>query len=290
METERLRQFKTVVDSGGVLRASELLGITAGGLSKSLKVLEQEIGYALFQQKGRGLELTAMGQKLYERLPGVLRTVDDLLKLKPSAAAAEAPVRLASSEVFTTYFLAGLAAGALRSQPLDVREGTPGRLETMVAEGVSDIGITYLPIPTAGVEFTKIGRIRMGVYGRARAFDSRDILELPFAIPIAPLEGMPTGAKGLDGWPEHLFERKVRYRVEMMESAIQLCHAGVAVAFIPEFVARLVNEGIRPDRQLVEVPLPRNFGSVQRDVFLVHRKGYEETLVIKAIAKAVRTL
>lgn len=289
METDRLRQFKTVVDSGGLLRAAELLGISAGGLSKSLKVLEQELGYSLFQQKGRGLELTSMGQKLYERLPAVLRTVDDLLKLKP-ARAGETTIRIASSEVFTTYFLASLAAGPLRDQTIDAREGTPGRLEAMVADGVSDIGLTYLPVPTAGVEFVKIGRIRMAVYGRAGAFGSSDILELPFAIPIAPLEGMPTGAKGLDGWPEHLFERKVRYRVEMMESAIQLCHAGAAVAFVPEFVARLVNAGARPELALAELPLPRDFGSVHRDVFLVHRRGYEETRVIKAIAKAVRGL
>ena len=63
METIRLRHFKAIVDTGGLMKASEVLGITGGGLSKSIKSLEEELGFKLFQQQGRGLELTEIGQE-----------------------------------------------------------------------------------------------------------------------------------------------------------------------------------------------------------------------------------
>jgi DNA-binding transcriptional LysR family regulator len=47
METQRLRHLCVVVETGGLREASRLLGISHSGLSKSLRLLEQELGVAL---------------------------------------------------------------------------------------------------------------------------------------------------------------------------------------------------------------------------------------------------
>ncbi|MCM2277121.1 MAG: LysR family transcriptional regulator [Oligoflexia bacterium] len=291
METERLKQFRAVVDAGGLLRASQLLGISGGGLSKSLKVLERELGYALFQQRGKGLELTEDGRRLYERVPTILSTVEDLARLKEAPLGeASLPLKLVSFEVFTTYFLGSMLTRVFPGRSVDVREAIPGQMESLIAEGQGDLGITYLPIPHAGVDFVKVGRVRMGVFGQKKAWRSPAIEELPFAVPIQPIHGAPSGVQGLDGWPDHLFPRKVLFRVEMMETALQIARSGGALVFVPEFVARLANKQAASGVQLDEFPLPTGFKLVFRDVFLIQRRGYEESAIVRKLARAIREL
>lgn len=290
MEIDRLKQFKVVVEAGGLLKASEVLGISGGGLSKSLKALEQELGYAVFDQRGRGLELTEMGKRLYERLPTALQTIEDLLQLKESSRTITPHLRIVSFEVFTTYFLGKVASETYKGSTIEIREAIPGQMEQFVAENHSDLGITYLPIPHQGVEFTKVGKIRMAIFGLKKFRKGHAVKELPFVIPITPIQGTPSGVRGLDGWPEHLFERRIQFRVEVMETALQLCRRGVAVAFLPEFVASLANSQALPEYRLEEINQPTDFDPIQRDVFLIRRKGAEETKIFREIAMALRKL
>ena len=56
METNRLKHFCVVVETASLTKAADLLGITHGGLHKSLRVLEGDLGFALTVGKGRGIE------------------------------------------------------------------------------------------------------------------------------------------------------------------------------------------------------------------------------------------
>ena len=67
METNRIRQFCVVAETENIRKASELLGITHGGLSKSLQVLEREYGKKLLLPQGRGIALTDEGIAFYKR-------------------------------------------------------------------------------------------------------------------------------------------------------------------------------------------------------------------------------
>ena len=55
METNRLRQFCTVVETGSFRKAADILGISHSGLFKSIKTLEEEVGFVLFLPSGRGI-------------------------------------------------------------------------------------------------------------------------------------------------------------------------------------------------------------------------------------------
>ncbi len=294
METKRLLQFKTIVDVGGLLKASEILGISGGGLSKSIKALEDELGAKVFVQQGRGLELTSIGRELYERIPTVLRSIEDLLQFREKTVDQEQPLRIVSFEVFTTYFLASFAhshlAGSLRGRRLEIREAIPGEMEKSVAQNHSDLAITYMPIPYTDVEFQKVGRIRMGVFGRTDIFKNQQLDEAPFAVPVSPLHGTPSGVQGLDGWPDHLFTRHSQFRVEMMETAMELCRNGDAVAFLPQFVVQLGNRKLVDEFRIKELPLPKGLAPVYRDIHLIKRKGYSETKSVRLLAKALRAL
>lgn len=59
---KHLYYFQAVATHGTVARAAEQLHVTAQAISMQLQVLEAQLGEALFQKKGRGLELTDAGK------------------------------------------------------------------------------------------------------------------------------------------------------------------------------------------------------------------------------------
>src|SRR5690606_32950443 len=118
-----------------------------------------------------------------------------------------------------------------------------------------DLAITYEPIPLPGVEHLKVAEIEMAPYVARNCFKGVGILDIPFAAPLIPVEGAPTGIKGLDSWPDDKVKRIIRYRVDLMETAISLARSGHCAVFIPTFVAKLHNEIVKEDFQLVKKSL-----------------------------------
>jgi DNA-binding transcriptional LysR family regulator len=136
----------------------------------------------------------------------------------------------------------------------------------------------------------RILQIEMGVYGLKNKFDHFSESETPFVIPVAPIEGSPNKVRGLDGWPENAFRRKVLYRVGMLETALGLCRRGLAVVYMPKFIARLHNEIVRTEFRLDEKPLPKHFSVQKEYVYLVKRKTDLESDPAKKLAAALRTI
>lgn len=62
MNFKHLHYFWAAAKAGGIVRASEQLHITPQTLSGQIKLLEDSLGCALFQKRGRGLELTPEGR------------------------------------------------------------------------------------------------------------------------------------------------------------------------------------------------------------------------------------
>jgi DNA-binding transcriptional LysR family regulator len=197
-------------------------------------------------------------------------------------------VRVGTFEVFSTHFLRCLAE-FFELENFELHEFGPGRLEQALAEGRIDIGITYLPIPKAGIEYDEVAKIRMGLFGLSR-YQNRNWQELPFVLPLSPLEGTPSKVMGLDGWPDQKYPRRTKARVSLMESALELCRMGACVGYFPEFVIRLHNSAVNSRNQLVELNSPIKVRERQQEVFLMKRVGVSETPTYRRIARALRSL
>lgn len=59
-----LQVFEAVARTGSVVRAADALHVTQGAVSKQLRLLEAELGVALFERRNRGVYLTAAGAEL----------------------------------------------------------------------------------------------------------------------------------------------------------------------------------------------------------------------------------
>jgi DNA-binding transcriptional LysR family regulator len=290
METNRLKQFRTVVETGNLRKAASLLGISHSGLSKSMKALEQETGVSLFLANGRGIVISDEGRELFERSAPFLTELDRLLGKTEERPETADVARIGSFEVFTSYFIGKLMRDYLPDCAVEIHELAPSRLEEALLLRKVDIGITYEPIPRPGIEYVKVTSLEMGAYALAGAFAGQDVLEVPFVVPVSPLEGTPSGVKGRDGWPDDRFRRNIKYRVDLMTTGLELARQGLCAIFIPRFVAELHNESIRPEHRLAPIESPKGSGVVRREVFIVKRESTVESRTIKQIAKALRKL
>lgn len=288
MDIDRVRYFHVFAETGSLVRASEVLHISQPALSKALRLLAIEVGIELIEPDGRGLKLTEAGRSFKQESAHLLNQWLELPQ-KLRAAKVLAPTRIGSFEVFTTYFLGHLFK-YVELDSLEIHEYGPGRLEKALTDEQIDIGITYLPVPRAGIEFTEVTKIKMGVFGRNDVFKNTEFADLPFVTPLLPAGGTPSKVLGLDGWPDHRFERKVKYRVTVMESALELCRKGECVAYLPEFVVHLHNEYVKPEYRLHEVKSPVHLKDRLQSVYLVSRKGSEESQLHRKVAKSLRAL
>ena len=288
MDIIRLRQFRVVVETGNLGRAADLLGFSHSGLSKSMKTLESELGMILFHPSGRGVVISDQGLRLYERSQRFLDEYD-LLVDKESSPSGNT-LRIGSFEVFTSYFIGPLLKTYLPDSVAEIHELVPGRLEEALAFKRVDIGITYEPVPRKGVEYLRAASLEMGAFALRGRFENEELKNIPFVVPVHPLEGAPSGVKGRDAWPDEKLERRVSYRVDLMATGLEIARQGLAAIFIPRFVARMHNQHANSESHLVAVALPPKLARVKRDVFIVKRESTGEDKTVRKVARALRDL
>lgn len=288
MNLRRLEYFITMAQVGNLTKASELLHVSPPALSKAMKLLEEEVEAELWAREGRKLTLTDAGKALLRKVPHLM---EELKKLKESLQKKDpqqSPLRIGTFEVFSTYFLSFLDRIPWETRPLELHELLPGEVEKYCAACEIDIGITYIPIPHPELDFLKVASLEMGVFVLKSAFKGIAQQELPFVIPVMPIQGVPTKVRGLDGWPEDAYQRKVLHRVTLMESALELCRQGKTAGYFPVFVAEEHNRQVRPEFQLERRRTPYSGRSCYADVYIVKRKSSTEDRTVKQLAKVLR--
>jgi LysR family glycine cleavage system transcriptional activator len=75
-----LHTFLITAQCCNFTRASELLHITQGAVSRQIAGLESHLGYLLFQRQARGLCLTAQGRELYPRIQQIFSLISEAVE------------------------------------------------------------------------------------------------------------------------------------------------------------------------------------------------------------------
>ncbi len=290
MDTIKLRYFAVLAKTSNVRRAADILRLSPSALSKVVRHLELELGVTLVTPQGRGITLTKEGRQLAQRIEPILLEIDTLKKDIQSEidTKKENPLVLATFETFSTHFLDVLNPVEWAHRKLILHEVIPGELEYAVDQGKADFGITYLPFPNPNVDHIKVSRIIMGVFRRKKSFTGIHQQDLPFVVPVFPLFGTPTRVKGLDGWPDTAYQRKVQFEVTLMESAFELCRKGLCAGYFPSFVVCRHNKKVKSEYELERHPLEGATERCYNDVYVVKRKDRAEDKDLKLIAKLVR--
>lgn len=248
-----LPAFRAVAETQHLPTAALELRLSPSALSRTIRLLERELGQPLFARRGRNLFLAPAGEELLLAVRDAMRRVDDGVALI-SGLAESGPLHLSIAGPFNVIAPAVLDRLRLRHPDLVPRlhHHVPGDAPPRLLRGDLDLVVTPDPVAAPGLSVEPVAIVTAGVYcgrghalHRARKVTIERVLEHDFAAPIAS-ESPRTG----DGWPPH-FERRVAVYVQHIIVALALCARGGCLAVFPDCVV----ESDPRARDLSKLPL-----------------------------------
>src|SRR5262245_27449650 len=147
MKLQQLRFLVEVVDCGlNVTTASERLYTSQPGVSKQIRMLEEELGVTIFERVGkRFTALTPAGAAVTETARKVLREAENLKRVGAEFSdEAAGTLTVATTHTQARYVLPRVVAEFSRQYPrvkLAIRAANPVQVADMVSRGEADLGI-----------------------------------------------------------------------------------------------------------------------------------------------------
>src|SRR5579863_992761 len=117
LDTDQLRSFLAIVDTGSFTRAAERVNKTQSAVSMHMRRLEEQLGCALFIKQGRGTRLSEEGERLIDFARRIIQTEAGALAAL-SRKGLSGRVRLGMPDDYAEFFLADILTRFCRSHPL----------------------------------------------------------------------------------------------------------------------------------------------------------------------------
>ena len=124
-----IKAFEATARTGSVSQAADELHVTHGAVSRQLRVLEDDLGCALFERRGRGLALTAEGRRLRETASEALDLLRAARERLRRGSHSRAVVLGCPGSILARWMIPRLGRLRLEIEGLDLhldaQEGTP---------------------------------------------------------------------------------------------------------------------------------------------------------------------
>ena len=201
MNLERLQLFLKIVDTGSVSGAGREANLTQPAVSRSLKLLEEEMGADLFDRQGRGMLLTAAGRALIPCARQLVRDSERArLQVQRAASDAYFDLRVGSVDSLGTHVLPSCLSWLQQEHPdlkLKLWMGRTQVLLERVERGTLDLAfVAYSGPPSERA--TRIGTYGLKYYGTRSRFEQlatlkseQELQQLP-VVEIEALPGQPS--------------------------------------------------------------------------------------------------
>jgi DNA-binding transcriptional LysR family regulator len=249
-----LPAFLAVAETGSVIGASKGLHLTPAAVSRTLRLLEAELGEPVFNRVGRSLVLNSRGASLRDAMRSAVLLVDRGLTATLADPFA-GPLRVSSLGVLTEHYVVPSLIELKRDYPEFVPEHVNLRTAEateLLARGELDVAFYYEELAIDGIVVERLGATPMSVYcGRKHPLFARKrvtqkmVLEHAFSVPQ-----MGDTGRVMDGWPTDL-ARKVGMRITLLRSNLAICLSGTLLTVLPDVTA---HEFLKK-RQLRRLPL-----------------------------------
>lgn len=147
MDIKQLKALVTVVETGSVTRAAELLRVVQPAVTRQIHALEHELGVPLFERTRQGMRPTAAGVSMADRARRALTELDRArAELTPAPGAVAGIVSVGMLESTAGLLAEPLVAAVLRHHPgieLRVVTAYSGHLQRWLDDGDLDVSLLY---------------------------------------------------------------------------------------------------------------------------------------------------
>ena len=160
MKLQQLKYLLAIVDNGlNITAAAERMYTSQPGVSKQLKLLEEELGMQLFTRKGKSLgAITPAGHKVIERARIIMREAENIRSLASDYfQEEEGSLSLATTHTQARYVLPSIVTEFRERFPkvgLNLHQGTSEQIADMIA--ANDIDFAIATGSTDPVSYTQL--------------------------------------------------------------------------------------------------------------------------------------
>ena len=155
MDTEIVRTFLEIVNSGNFIRAAERLNVGQTTVSARIRLLEERLGRPLFVRNKAGATLTPEGEQFLRYAPSFVQLWERARQKVAVPPGHRAMLAFGGELSLWDPWLLKWMLWMRRSAPdlaLRAQVSVPESLMTQVAEGVLDIAVMYAPQHRPGLK------------------------------------------------------------------------------------------------------------------------------------------
>ena len=246
MDIRQLRTFRSVAELGSLSKAADRLRTAQPGLSRQIKLLEQELRVQLFVRTGRGMILTSAGRMLLDRTEGLVRQIEQVRDDIQSAGGNPSGRVVLGLVPTVSAVLSGKLAGRLLAEFPDISvrivESYGGHLVEWLHRGEMDLAITYGPAVDLHLSAQSIGHEDVAAVGPpGSGLESRKQVDLDWLLKQKLI--VPSVAHGMRALLEKsVARRRMRLKplieVDSYRAQISLIEEGLGYTLLPASAIR----------------------------------------------------
>lgn len=154
MDLRQYRYFCAVVEEQSVTRAAERLRMAQPALTQQIRKMEELLGVRLIERAGRGIRITASGERLYERAVSLLRyEAETRIEVSDIKEGRTGILRIGVNTL-SAGRLTGWVREMKRRHPritLQIHQGESAALIDRLKDHAIDVALVRLPIEAQGV-------------------------------------------------------------------------------------------------------------------------------------------
>jgi DNA-binding transcriptional LysR family regulator len=171
VDVKQLKALVTVVETGSVTRAAELLHLVQPAVTRQIRALEHELGVPLFDRTSQGMRPTKAGVSLAERARRALTELDRArAELAPAPGTVTGLVAVGLLESTADMLAKPLVSAVLRDYPgieLRVLTAYSGHLQKWLDDGDLDLSLLYNLASTPSLNVRTLAREKLWVVAPA---------------------------------------------------------------------------------------------------------------------------
>lgn len=277
LDSDLLRTFLAVADTGNLTRAADTVRRTQSAVSMQIRKLEDQIGLALFERHSRGVVLTAQGRRLVDNARRIVALLDD------TAAAMRLPVldgsvRIGIPEEYINSALPkalGAFAAVHPGVEVTVQQGTSMSNLAALDAGEIDVAVVFEP---GGRSRNEVLMVDPTVWATSEQHGTHQRRPVPIAT-YTHIEG---------GWCDDLAMRCLKKcGVESRVAYVSRTGSGLIAAVVSGLaIAPLSRSAIPPGcRELTEED---GFGVIDMSNVVLRTRRGNRSPTLDAMADAIR--
>lgn len=147
MNLQQLRYIEEIVRHDfNISRAAQSLYTSQPGISKQIRLLEEQLGTELFVRNGKHLvKLTPAGEKIHGQAGDILQKVRNIQAIAQEESAEDSgSLGIATTHTQSRYILPQVIKTFMARYPgvsLHMHQGSPGQISQLAADGTTDFAI-----------------------------------------------------------------------------------------------------------------------------------------------------